>query len=63
MNTSGTLVTLTTTTKGPEIEKLELNDDYKQLNCNKEWWFNTIAYTTVVGGLGNILTFFAKRIS
>ena len=67
MNTSGTLFTLTTTTEAAEVEKQNLYDDYKQLYFNIEWWINSIAYITVVGGLGNILTFiqrgFLKNVS
>ena len=67
MNTSNTLFTLVTTTEGSEDEKHNLHDDYKQLYIDIEWWINTIAYITVVGGLGNILTFmqrgFLKNVS
>ena len=67
MNTSGTLFALITTTEAAEVEKQNLYDDYKQLYFNTEWWFNTIAYITVVGGLGNILSFmqrgFHKNVS
>ena len=67
MNTSGTLFALITTTEAAKVEKQNLYDDYKQLYFNWEWWFNTIAYITVVGGLGNILSFmqrgFLKNVS
>ena len=67
MNISGALFTLITTTEGSEVEKQDLHADYKQLYFNIEWWFNTIAYITVVGGLGNILIFmqrgFLKNVS
>ena len=67
MNTSGTLFAIIiTTTEAAEVEKQNLYDDYKQLFFNTEWWFNTIAYITVVGGLGNIIYHFiiyAKRFS
>ena len=60
MNTSNTLFTLITISEGSEIEKQNLYDDYKQLFFNKEWWLNTIAYITVVCGIGNILTFMQR---
>ena len=67
MNTSGTLFTLITATEGSDIEKQNLYDDYKQLYFNTEWWINTIAYITVVGGSATILTFmqrgFLKNVS
>ena len=60
MNTSGILFTLITRRKGSEVEKLVLYNDYQQLHLNIEWWINTIAYITVVYGLGNILTFMKR---
>ena len=61
MNTSGTLLTLITTREGSEVEKRVLYNDYQQVYLNIKWWINTIAYITIVGGLGNILTFMQKR--
>ena len=70
MNTSNTLFPLITTTEESEVEKLDLYDDYndyKQIYIDIEWWFNTIAYIAVIGGLANILTFmqrgFLKNVS
>ena len=60
MNTSGTLFTLIKTTEATTVGNIDLYDDYKQLFFNKEWWFNTIIYITVVSGLGNILTFMQR---
>ena len=60
MNTSGTLFTLITTSEGSEVGNIDLYDDYTQLYIDIEWWFNTIAYITVVGGLGNILKFIQR---
>ena len=60
MNTSNTLFTLITTSEGSEVGNIDLHDDYKQLYIDIEWWFNTIAYITVVGGLGNILKFIQR---
>ena len=60
MNTSDTLFTLITITEGSEVKKLNLHDNYEKPFFNIEWWINTIAYNTVIGGLGNILTFMQK---
>ena len=60
MNTSDTLFTLITITEGSEVKKQNLHDNYEQLYLNIEWWINTIEYITVIGGLGNILTFMEK---
>ena len=46
-----------TITEVAAVGNIDLYDDYKQLFFNKERWFNTIAYITVVGGFGNILKF------
>ena len=60
MNTSGTLFPLITTTEAAEVGNIDLYDDYKQIYIDIEWWMNTIAYITVIGGLGNILTFMQR---
>ena len=67
MNISHVLFILITTKEGFKVEKHYLHDYYEQLYLNIEWWMNTIAYITVVGGFGNILTFiqrgFLKNVS
>ena len=60
MNTSNTLFTLITTSEGSDVRNIDLHDEYKQLYIDIEWWSNTIAYITVVGGLGNILKFIQR---
>ena len=61
MNIGETVVTLNTTTEAVELGKLDLYDNYKQININTEWWINSIVYITIVGGLGNILTFIVMQ--
>ena len=65
MNTSNTLLTLITATDGSKVEKF--HDDHKQIYIDTEWWINTIAYITVVCGLGNIVKImqrgFLKNVS
>ena len=60
MDTSNILSTLITTKEGSEVEKQNLHDNYEQFYFNIEWCLNSIAYITVVGGLGNILSFMQK---
>ena len=60
MNISNTLFELITPSGGSDIDKQNLYDDYKQIHIDLEWWINTITYITVVGGLGNILTFMQR---
>ena len=64
MNTSNTWSTQKTTEiEITEVDRIELNDDYKQLYIDIEWWIYTIAYITlpVFGGFGNILTFIVMQ--
>ena len=63
MNTTDISSTQNTTTEGAEVGKIDLDDDYKQLYLDIEWWMNAISYVTlpVVGGFGNILTFIVMQ--
>ena len=61
MNKGSTLFTLITKREGSEVEKDYLYDNYEQLNLNTKWWIHTIAYITLIGGLGNILTSIQRR--
>ena len=55
--------TFNATTEAAEMGKYEVNDGYKQLYVDIEWWINSISYITlpVFGGFGNILTFIVMR--
>ena len=63
MNITETFSVQNTMTEATEIGKQDLNDGYKQLYIDIEWWMNAIAYITlpIIGGFGNILTFIVMR--
>ena len=63
MNISDVFSLQNTTAEATEVGKQDLNDGYKQLYMDIEWWMNSIFYITlpVFGGFGNILTFIVMR--
>ena len=63
MNTTGVFSAQNTTTEVTEVQKYEVNDNYKQLYIDIEWWIYVISFITlpVFGGFGNILTFIVMR--
>ena len=63
MNTSNVFSAHNTTTDANMVAKQDIENEYKQLYINIEWWMTTVSHLVlpILGGFGNILTFMVMR--